>query len=82
MSNKKFTSILDDLCGAPRQDNDLFIESRAMQVIASFDNLMTLLEETYDEDLCADLQKRLMLSIRNRDGGERFSRKIQGLRKK
>lgn len=78
--SKRFSSILDELDYTPKKDRDLFIESRAHQVIASFTNLMKLIEESYDRDTASDLQKRLMLSLKNRDE-ERFSRKMRAMRK-
>lgn len=78
--SKRFSSILEELDYTPKKDRDLFIESRAHQVIASFTNLMKLIEESYDRDTASDLQKRLMLSLKNQDE-ERFSRKIRTLRK-
>lgn len=78
--SKRFTSILDELNYTPKKDRDLFIESRAHQVIASFANLMKLIEESYDRETASDLQKRLMLSLKNQDE-ERFSRKIRAMRK-
>ncbi len=79
-SSKRFTSILDELDYSPKKDSELFIESRAHQVIASYCHLLRLIEETYDADTANDLQKRLMLSLKNGDE-ERFSRKIRSLRK-
>lgn len=78
--SKRFSSILDELDYTPKKDRDLFIEGRAHQVIASFTNLMSLIEESYDRETASDLQKRLMLSLKNQDE-ERFSRKIRALRK-
>lgn len=78
--SKRFSSILDELDYTPKKDRDLFIESRAHQVIASFTNLMKLIEESYDRETASDLQKRLMLSLKNQDE-ERFSRKIRAMRK-
>jgi hypothetical protein len=79
MTSKRFTSILDELDYTPKKDKDLFIESRAHQVIASYVNLIRLIEESYDTETASDLQKRLILSIKNHDE-ERFSRKIRAMR--
>lgn len=78
--NKRFSSILDELDHAPQKNRDLIIESRAHQVIASFANLVSLIEETYDAETAAELQKRLLNSIRCNDE-EKFSRKLRAVRK-
>lgn len=40
---------------------------------------MEMIDTNFDEDTAADLQKRIMLSIKNRDP-ERFNRGIKKLR--
>lgn len=77
---KRFSSILDELDYIAPKNRDLMIESRAHQVIASFANLVKLIEESYDADTAADLQKRLINSLRTLNE-EKFSRKIRSLRK-
>jgi hypothetical protein len=78
--NQKFTSILDELGNyAPRRDRDLFIESRAQQVIASATNLINLIEENYDADTADELKRRLYNSIKSGDEAK-FRRKIGQIR--
>ncbi len=78
--DRKFTSIIDELCDyTPRRDKDLFIESRAMQVIASFSHLVKLINESYDEDTAADLTKRLINAARTGDEAK-FCRKMKIVR--
>lgn len=78
--DRKFSSIIDELNDyAPRRDKDLFIESRAMQVIASFSHLVKLINESYDEDTAADLTKRLVNAARTGDEAK-FSRKMKIVR--
>jgi hypothetical protein len=78
--DRKFCSILDELNDyTPRRDTDLFIESRAMQVIASFSHLVKLINESYDEDTAADLTKRLINAARTGDEAK-FSRKMKIVR--
>lgn len=79
--DRKFKSILEELDYAPKRDRDLFIESRVRQMIASYDHLVKLIEESYDDDLAIDLKKRLFLSVKNQDE-EKFSRKIREIRDK
>lgn len=77
---KRFSSILDELDYIAPKNRDLMIENRAHQVIASFAHLVKLIEESYDAEIAADLQKRLVNSLRTLNE-EKFSRKIRSLRK-
>lgn len=78
--NRKFSSILDELGDyAPRRDRDLFIESRALQVIASASNLIQLIEANYDAETADELKRRLFNSIKSSDEGK-FRRKIGQIR--
>jgi hypothetical protein len=78
--DRKFSSLLDELNGyAPRRDRDLFIESRAQQLIASATHLINLIEEAYDADTADELKRRLFNSIKTGDEGK-FRRKIGQLR--
>ena len=80
MSNNKFRSLLDELSDiAPVRDRDLFIESRAQQVIASVSHLLKLIRESYDEETAANLEKRLINSIRTEDE-DKFRRGIRAIR--
>ena len=80
LSNNKFRSLIDELSDyAPTRDRDLFIESRADQVMASVKNLMHLIRENYDADVADDLLKRLVNSIRSEDENK-FRRRIRQIR--
>ncbi len=80
MSDKKFRSIVDELSDyAPVRDRDLFIESRAEQVMGSVKNLMRLIRESYDAETADDLQKRLINAIRSEDENK-FRRGIRQIR--
>jgi hypothetical protein len=77
---KKFRSIIDELSNySPVNNKDLFIESRAQQLIASAKHLIGLLETTFPAEVSEDLTKRLLLAIKN-DDPEKFSRKMRQLR--
>ena len=78
--DRKFSSILDELTHSPLRDRELFIEHRADQVIASFNNLARLIRESYGDEVAADLQKRLLNSIRTGDA-EKFRRGIKSVRR-
>ena len=80
LSNVKFRSLVDELSDyAPMKDRDLFIESRAQQVLASVGHLMRLIRENYDAETADDLQRRLLSSIKS-DDDMKFRRKIRQIR--
>lgn len=80
MSDKKFRSLIDELSDyAPIKDRDLFIESRAEQVMGSVRNLMHLIRENYDAETADDLTKRLINSFRSEDENK-FRRRIRQIR--
>lgn len=82
LDNKKFSSIVEELANSvPQKNKDLFVESRAQQVIASAVNLIKLIQENYDEELAGDLTRRLLNSIKSGDE-QKFRRKIQQIRAK
>lgn len=75
------TSLLSELSDyAPKRDRELFIESRAQQVIASAVHLLKLIRESYDAEIAEDLSKRLVRSILSEDE-EKFRRKIRAIKK-
>jgi len=75
--DKKFKSILSELTDyAPIRDRDLFIESRASQVIGSVANLVRLIEESYTEEESVDLTRRLFHAIKSNDA-DKFGRKLK-----
>lgn len=78
--DKKFRGIVDELLDyAPTRDTELFIESRGQQVIASALNLMRLIRESFDEDIAADLSKRLVRAIATEDQAK-FCRRLRAMR--
>jgi uncharacterized protein (UPF0305 family) len=79
--DKKFKSIVDELCDyIPNRDREHFIESRAIQVIASFANLRKLISESYDEETADDLFKRLVNAARTGDE-KKVTRKLKEIKK-
>ena len=52
---------------ATKRDNSLLVESRAEHIIASVINLIHLIQESYTPEEAADLNKRLINSIRTED---------------
>lgn len=78
--DRKFSSIVEELANIiPSRDRELFVESRAQQVIASAINLINLIEENYDPETANELTRRLFNSIKGRDE-QKFRRKIQQIR--
>lgn len=78
--DKNFRSLIDELSDiAPAKNRDLFIESRAQQVIASVSHLMKLIKESYSVEEAEDLQKRLINSLRTGDENK-FRRGIRHIR--
>lgn len=81
MSDKKFRSIVDELCDyVPHRDREHFIESRAVQVIASFNNLRKLISETYDEDTSDELFRRLVNAAKTGDD-KKITRRLRDIKK-
>lgn len=73
---KQTRSILEEINGLPlRRDKGQIIESSGSQVIGAAINLMRLINETYDKEVAADLNKRLISSIRANDP-KKFTRGI------
>ena len=78
--DNKFRGIVDELFDyAPAREKELFIESRGQQVIASALNLIRLIRESFDEEVAADLSKRLVRAIASEDQ-EKFTRRCRQLR--
>lgn len=79
MENLK--SIIEELDSiVPAKNKHTIIESRAAHLIASANNLINLIRESYDSDVADDLVKRLHRSIASSDQNK-FMRKIKELRK-
>ena len=78
--DRKFTSILDELRHSPIRDRELFIEQRADQLIASYQNLIKLINESYGDTVAGDLNKRLANAVKSGDA-EKFRRGIKSAKK-
>ena len=77
---KRTRSILEEINSiSPSKDKTGIVESRGSNAIQSLINIMEMIDTKFDADTAADLQKRIMLSIKNRDP-ERFNRGIKKLR--
>ena len=70
MKNKT-KSLLESLVElAPVKDTHLVIESRGINIIASAIALLESIQEHYGEETAADLERRLLSSIKNRNNGK------------
>lgn len=77
---KRTRSILDELDSLlVHKDKDNLVESRANHVISGAVNLINYIRENYDADQAAELERRLINSIRSQDSSK-FSRGVRRLR--
>lgn len=78
---KKLTrSLLQEINDlVPQRDMHFFVESKAVQAIASVQNLLRVIEENYTPDEALDLTKRLFNSMKSGDQ-EKFRRGIRYIR--
>ncbi|AUS02600.1 hypothetical protein NVP2275O_019 [Vibrio phage 2.275.O._10N.286.54.E11] len=74
MKNSK--NLLEELAGFIPDDNKVdLLEVRSNHVISSAINLIEYIRESFNDDVADDLEKRLILSIKNQDI-KRFNRGI------
>jgi hypothetical protein len=74
-------SIIDELDRlVPQRDKHQIIEAKASNVIASCINIMQLISESFTDDEAEELNKRLLLAIKNKDA-TKFNRKIKEMKK-
>jgi hypothetical protein len=74
---KRTRSILDELANmSVTRDRENLVESRASNVIAGAINLINYIRENYDTEVSAELERRLLNSIRAQDPSK-FSRGIK-----
>lgn len=74
---KSTRSILQELSNVGlSRDTDLVIETRASNIISSAINLLELIRENYDIETAAELERRLLNSIKAGDG-TKFKRGIK-----
>ena len=64
---------------APVKDKAQLLESRGNNAISSVINLLEMIDNNFTGEQAQDLQKRIMLSIKNRDT-DRFIRGVKKLR--
>jgi predicted secreted Zn-dependent protease len=77
---KRTRSLLEEINSlAPKKDKNAILESRGTNAISSIINILEMIDANFDSDTAQDLNKRIMLSIKNRDP-ERFNRGIKKIR--
>jgi len=64
---------------SPAKEKTQILESRGANALSGVINLLDMIDESFDSETAADLNKRILLSIKNRDSG-RFIRGIKKLR--
>ena len=76
---KRTRSILEELSSmSVQRDRSSLIESRANNVISSAINLLNYIKENYDAEQAAELERRLLNSIRTQDP-QKFTRGVRRL---
>jgi hypothetical protein len=76
---RKTRSILEEINSmSPNRDRKQIVEANAEQVIVTAINLINLINETFDVETAADLNKRLINSIRTKDP-RKFKRGVSKL---
>jgi len=76
---RKTRSILEEINSmSPKRDRKQIVEANAEQVIVTAINLIDLINETFDVETAADLNKRLINSIRTKDP-RKFKRGVSKL---
>ena len=74
---KRTRSILDELAQMPvTRDRENLVESRAAHVIQGAINLINYIKENYDSEQSAELERRLLNSIRAQDPAK-FARGVR-----
>lgn len=77
---KRARSILDELDTLiVHKDRENLVESRASNVIAGAINLINYIRENYDAEQAAELERRLLNSIRTQEP-EKFKRGVRRMR--
>ena len=77
---KRTRSILDELDSLlAHKDKDNLVESRANHVIQGAINLVNYIRENYDAEQAAELERRLINSIRSQDS-TKFTRGVRRMR--
>ena len=77
---KRTRSLLEEINSlAPKKDKNAILESRGTNAISSIINILEMIDANFDSETAQDLNKRIMLSIKNRDP-ERFNRGMKKIR--
>ena len=77
---KRIRSTLDELDSLlSHRDRESLLESRATNIIQGAINIINAMRESYSPDVAADLERRLINSIRGQDA-TKFARGVRRLK--
>lgn len=80
MVNRQTRSLLQELNDiAVKKDTEAVVESRAVHVINSAINLISMIRENFEPDVAYELERRLLNSIKGTDPAK-FTRGIRKIR--
>ena len=77
MANKRSRSILEELNSiSVDRDKNHILENRVQHLVSTVNNIRSMLSDLYEEDTAADLEKRLINSLKSGDSAK-FSRGLK-----
>jgi hypothetical protein len=77
MTDKRSRSILEELNSiSVDRDKNHILENRVQHLVSTVNNIRSMLSDLYEDDTAADLEKRLMNSLKSGDSAK-FSRGLK-----
>ena len=77
MTDKRSRSILEELNSiSVDRDKNHILENRVQHLVSTVNNIRSMLSDLYEDDTAADLEKRLMNSLKSGDSSK-FSRGLK-----
>lgn len=77
MANKRSRSILEELNSiSVDRDKNHILENRVQHLVSTVNNIRAMLSDLYEENTAADLEKRLINSLKSGDSAK-FSRGLK-----
>lgn len=74
MTDKRSRSILEELNSiSVDRDKNHILENRVQHLVSTVNNIRSMLSDLYEDDTAADLEKRLMNSLKSGDSADRKS---------
>lgn len=78
-NNKKMNNIIDEILDyASEQSTSRIVENKGSHIINGASNLLKLIEENYGEDVAYEVEKKMVLAIKNRND-RKFKNKIRSI---